>query len=68
MSSRRQPSIPSNSRVTRQTDNEEKLCPTTSSFIAPRTAVNTRGNWMFVVNLEGVNQQNTQLVKTERCT
>jgi len=67
VSTRRQQSMQSNSRVTRQIDNEEKLCPTTSSFITPRTAVNTRGNWMYVVNLEGTDQQNTQLVRTERC-
>ena len=65
--SRRQQSSQSNSRVTRQIENEEKLCPTTSSFITPRTAVNTRGNWMYVVNLDGADQQNTQLVRTERC-
>ncbi|EFX70522.1 hypothetical protein DAPPUDRAFT_309408 [Daphnia pulex] len=67
MPSRRQQSLQSNSRVTRQIENEEKLCPTTSSFITPRTAVNTRGNWMYVVNLDGEDQQNTQLVRTERC-
>lgn len=64
---RHQQSVSGNTRVTRQVSNEEKLCPTTSSFIAPRTAVNTRGNWMYVVNLEGADQQNTQLVQTERC-
>lgn len=57
----------SNTRVARQVPNEEQLCPTRSAFIAPRTAVNTRGNWMYVVNLEGADQQNTQLVQTERC-
>lgn len=65
LSSRRQQS--SSIRVARQVSNEEKLCPTTSSFIMPRAAVNTKGTWMYVVNLDGADQQNTQLVRTERC-
>ena len=54
------------SRHTRQVADEERLCPVTSSFITPRAAVNTRGNWMYVVNLEG-SEQTSQLVRTERC-
>ena len=68
LSSRRsQPSVMTSRRVTRQVPNEEKLCPTTSSYIMPRAAVNTKGQWMYVVNLEGSDQLNSQLVRTERC-
>lgn len=43
------------------------LCPTTSNFVMPRAAVNTRGNWMFTVNLNEVDDRYTQLVRSETC-
>jgi hypothetical protein len=34
----------------------------------PKAAMNNRGNWMFVVNLNEVDDRYTQLVGTETCT
>ncbi|CAB3371731.1 Hypothetical predicted protein [Cloeon dipterum] len=44
-----------------------QLCPTTSSYIMPRAALNNRGNWMYVVNINEVDDRYTQLVKSETC-
>jgi len=52
------------SRTKRQSPGRSTLCQTTSQFITPQAALNSRGNWMFVVN-----EQNTarQMVKAELC-
>ncbi|XP_071442525.1 protein spaetzle 5, partial [Hetaerina americana] len=47
--------------------NVQKLCPTNSQYIMPKAALNNRGNWMYVVNLNEVNDRYTQLVKSETC-
>ncbi|KAF4517263.1 hypothetical protein B566_EDAN008597 [Ephemera danica] len=44
-----------------------QLCPVTSSFVMPRAALNNRGNWMYVVNLNEVDDRYTQLVRSETC-
>ncbi|XP_055911536.1 protein spaetzle 5 [Eupeodes corollae] len=51
-------------RVKRQSEGRSTLCQTSSQFIMPQAALNSKGNWMFVVN-----EQNTarQLVKAELC-
>lgn len=51
-------------RVKRQSDGRSTLCQTSSQFVMPQAALNSKGNWMFVVN-----EQNTarQLVKAELC-
>ncbi|XP_058065723.1 protein spaetzle 5-like [Anopheles bellator] len=50
-------------RQERQAVLRESLCSVRERYISPQTALNTKGNWMFVVN-----QENTrQLVKTEIC-
>ncbi|KAH8296282.1 hypothetical protein KR054_004054 [Drosophila jambulina] len=51
-------------RTKRQSPGRSTLCQTTSQFITPQAALNSRGNWMFVVN-----EQNTarQMVKAELC-
>ncbi|XP_046616859.1 protein spaetzle 5 isoform X1 [Neodiprion virginianus] len=43
------------------------LCPTNSQFIMPKAALNNRGNWMYVVNLQEQGDKYTQLVKSETC-
>ncbi|XP_055843147.1 protein spaetzle 5 [Episyrphus balteatus] len=51
-------------RVKRQSEGRSQLCQTSSQFVMPQAALNSKGNWMFVVN-----EQNTarQLVKAELC-
>jgi hypothetical protein len=44
-----------------------QLCPTTSAYIMPRAALNNKGNWMYVVNLNEVDDKYTQLVRSESC-
>lgn len=44
-----------------------QLCPTRTEFIMPKAAMNNRGNWMFVVNLNEIDDRYTQLVGTETC-
>uniref|UniRef100_A0A182FGL8 Uncharacterized protein n=2 Tax=Anopheles albimanus TaxID=7167 RepID=A0A182FGL8_ANOAL len=41
----------------------ESLCTVRERYITPQTALNTKGNWMFVVNQDTARQ----LVKTEIC-
>jgi len=53
-------------RKRRQAINNQ-LCPTRTEFIMPKAAMNNRGNWMFVVNLNEVDDRYTQLVGTETC-
>ncbi|RZF32268.1 hypothetical protein LSTR_LSTR009457 [Laodelphax striatellus] len=42
-----------------------QLCPTRSSFIMPKAALNNKGNWMYVVNLD--QDRYSQLVRSETC-
>lgn len=51
-------------RAKRQSEGRSTLCQTSSRFVMPQAALNSKGNWMFVVN-----EQNTarQLVKAELC-
>ncbi|XP_076270093.1 protein spaetzle 5-like [Rhynchophorus ferrugineus] len=46
----------------------QPLCRSRSSYIMPRAALNSKGNWMYVVNMPESNQQYTQLVKSEVCS
>ncbi|XP_069674271.1 protein spaetzle 5-like isoform X2 [Periplaneta americana] len=55
------------SRKRRQAGGNQ-LCPTRTEFIMPKAAMNNRGNWMYVVNLNEVDDRYTQLVGTETCT
>ncbi|KAI5726904.1 hypothetical protein M8J76_010830 [Diaphorina citri] len=43
------------------------LCPTRSQFVMPQAAVNNKGNWMYVVNINEVDNRYKQLVKSEVC-
>lgn len=52
------------SRTKRQSSGRSTLCETTSQFITPQAALNSRGNWMFVVNEEKTARQ---MVKAELC-
>lgn len=52
------------SRIKRQSPSRSTLCETTSQFITPQAALNSRGNWMFVVNEENTARQ---MVKAELC-
>ncbi|XP_014614581.1 PREDICTED: uncharacterized protein LOC106790239 [Polistes canadensis] len=55
-------------RRKRQTDIDTiTLCPTEAQYIAPRAALNNRGNWMYVVNILEQNEKYSQLVKSEKC-
>lgn len=45
----------------------QPLCRSRSNFIMPRAALNSKGNWMYVVNMPEMSQQYTQLVKSEMC-
>ncbi|GAB0095036.1 Protein spaetzle 5 [Sergentomyia squamirostris] len=58
--------LPENSglRSKRQAFDQESLCQVRTQFIQPQAALNSKGNWMFVVNQV---QTATQLVKTETC-
>ncbi|KAL7733794.1 hypothetical protein ACLKA6_011517 [Drosophila palustris] len=51
-------------RTKRQSSNRSTLCETTSQFVTPQAALNSRGNWMFVVNEENTARQ---MVKAELC-
>lgn len=42
----------------------EQLCEVRMNYINPQAALNSRGNWMYIVN--GV-ETATQLVRTETC-
>ncbi|XP_074027206.1 spatzle 5 Toll-1 receptor [Leptinotarsa decemlineata] len=56
------------SRIKRQSPTRsETLCRTRSQYIMPRAALNNKGNWMYVVNMPEVDNQYTQLVKSETC-
>lgn len=54
------------SRVKRQQPpGNENLCTARTSYINPQAAMNSRGNWMFLVN--GVDSV-TQQIRTETCS
>lgn len=56
-------------RRKRQSDPDAiSLCPTETQYITPRAALNNQGNWMYVVNLEDMNQKYSQVVRSEKCT
>ncbi|XP_049767575.1 protein spaetzle 5 isoform X1 [Schistocerca cancellata] len=59
----------SGSRSRRQSGSgsQDQLCPTTKQFVMPKAAMNNQGNWMYVVNLNEVDDRYTQLVGTETC-
>lgn len=57
-------------RVKRQSNSNPDaiaLCPIQAQYIAPRAALNSQGNWMYVVNLPGQSDKYTQLVNSEKC-
>lgn len=43
------------------------LCPYESEFIMPRVGLNNKGDWMFLVNLNEVSSEYTQLVESKKC-
>ena len=53
-------------RDRRQTSDADQLCPTLASFVMPRAAVNSAGDWMFIVNMQD-QVQFQQLVRAEVC-
>ncbi|KAM7358896.1 spatzle 5 Toll-1 receptor [Cochliomyia hominivorax] len=53
-----------NSRIKRQSPGRTSLCQTTTQFITPQAALNSKGNWMFVVNEPSTARQ---MVKAELC-
>lgn len=55
-----------NVRKKRQSGIPTTLCPTRSQFIMPKAALNTQGNWMYIVNLDQ-DQKYTQLIRSETC-
>ncbi|XKL61351.1 hypothetical protein PGB90_008408 [Kerria lacca] len=44
-----------------------ELCPTRSQFIMPRAALNNRGEWKYIVNVDQNSEKYTQLVRSETC-
>ncbi|EEB20086.1 conserved hypothetical protein [Pediculus humanus corporis] len=48
-------------------DGVTQLCPTSTNFIMPKAALNTRGSWMYTVNLKEIDDKYTQLVRSETC-
>ncbi|XP_076049063.1 uncharacterized protein LOC143029848 isoform X2 [Oratosquilla oratoria] len=46
---------------------EMDLCPVRADYITPQAARNNQGDWKFLVNLNEVNPQYTQLVRSEKC-
>ena len=53
-------------RGRRQTTDPDQLCPTVASFVMPRAAVNSQGDWMFIVNMND-QPEFQQLVRSEVC-
>merc|ERR1712129_76857 len=45
----------------------KKLCPTRTHFIHPRVAFSVKGQWLYIVNLPGREDQQQGIV-TEECT
>ncbi|XP_064100106.1 protein spaetzle 5-like isoform X4 [Macrobrachium nipponense] len=52
-------------RQKRQTTTD--LCPYESEYIMPRAALNNKGDWMFLVNVNEVSSEYTQLVESKKC-
>ncbi|CAG9767667.1 unnamed protein product [Ceutorhynchus assimilis] len=45
----------------------QPICRSRSNYIMPKAALNSKGNWMYVVNMPETDRQFTQLVKSEMC-
>ncbi|XP_044742949.1 protein spaetzle 5-like [Chrysoperla carnea] len=58
--------ITSSTRVKRQFGGTEQLCNVDTAFVKPKTAMNTNGNWKYVVNLDD-NPQYEQFVQRVEC-
>ncbi|KAK4315717.1 hypothetical protein Pmani_013071, partial [Petrolisthes manimaculis] len=54
-------------RQRRQSLTTTDLCPYEPDYIMPRAALNNRGTWMYVVNMEEVSSEFTQLVESKKC-
>ncbi|XP_071550515.1 uncharacterized protein [Panulirus ornatus] len=61
-------------RITRTSSRRQRrqatptdLCPYESEYIMPRAALNNKGDWMFLVNLNEVSTEYTQLVESKKC-
>ncbi|KAK7069172.1 Spaetzle [Halocaridina rubra] len=52
-------------RQKRQTGTD--FCPYESEYIMPRAALNNNGDWMFLVNVNEVSSEYTQLVESKKC-
>ncbi|KAF0297458.1 Protein spaetzle 5 [Amphibalanus amphitrite] len=59
-------SVPS-SRQKRQASTVGQLCPTAGQFVMPRAGLNNRGEWRYLINMGELDQQYTQLIRSERC-
>ncbi|XP_012272420.1 protein spaetzle 5 [Orussus abietinus] len=44
------------------------LCPVNPQYITPKAALNNKGNWMYVVNLQEQDERYTQTVRSETCS
>ncbi|XP_071550516.1 uncharacterized protein [Panulirus ornatus] len=55
------------SRRQRRQATPTDLCPYESEYIMPRAALNNKGDWMFLVNLNEVSTEYTQLVESKKC-
>ncbi|XP_031640226.1 protein spaetzle 5 isoform X2 [Contarinia nasturtii] len=53
-----------NRRTKRQSTGREQLCQTTYQYVTPQAALNSQGQWMYVVNQVDTTRQ---LVRTETC-
>jgi len=53
-------------RDRRQSSDPDQLCPTVAQYIMPRAAVNTDGDWMYVVNMPD-EPEYQQFVRAEIC-
>jgi len=53
-------------RDRRQSSDPDQLCPTVSQYIMPRAAVNSQGDWMYVVNMPN-EPEFQQFVRSEIC-
>ncbi|XP_018336583.1 protein spaetzle 5 [Agrilus planipennis] len=45
----------------------QTLCQARTQFVMPEAAMNSQGNWMYVVNVQEGNAKFTQLVRSETC-
>jgi len=53
-------------RGKRQSSDPDQLCPTVSQYVMPRAAVNSNGEWMYVVNMPE-EPEFQQFVRSEIC-